>query len=176
MEFQFGGCKKEVIKTRAVLKPQGEGVKARIVLKHFITWQGENNGFHAGTPTPVSLNFVLALAAKRVALGKSQTIACLDVSTASLHAEMRNEVYIKFDAYTLSCTDIEAHHDAGRTPWQRQRKILDSNRAISTVLCTWTPETSSSTRLRTTNFSQETIVTWYESWTKVPCEESKLSG
>ena len=124
----------------------------------------------------MSLNFVLVLAVERVALGKSQAIACLDVSTASLHAEMRDEVYIKFDADTLSCTDIEARHDAGRTPWQRQRKILDSNRAISTVLCTLSPETSSSTRLRTTNFSQETIVTWYESWTKVLFEESELSG
>ena len=42
----------------------------------------------------------LAFAAKRVTLGKSQTVAC-DVSTAFLHAEMRDEVYIKLDADTL---------------------------------------------------------------------------
>ena len=83
---------KEFIKTRWVLKPQGEGVKARFVMKHFNTWKDENNNFYAGTPTPVSFNLVLALAAKRVSLGKSQTIACLDVSIASLHAEMRDEV------------------------------------------------------------------------------------
>ena len=92
---------KEVIKTRWVLKPQAEDVKARFVMKHFNTWKDEKNDFYAGTPTPVSFNLVLALAAKRVALGKSQTIACLDVSTAFLHAEMRGEVHIKMDADTL---------------------------------------------------------------------------
>ena len=92
---------KEVIKTRWVLKPQGEGVKARFVMKHFNTWKDENNDFYAGPPTPVSFNLVLALAAKRVALGKSQTIACLDVSTAFLHAKMKDEVYIQLDAGTL---------------------------------------------------------------------------
>ena len=53
------------------------------------------------TPTPVSFNLVLALTAKRVALGKSQTTACLDVSTAFLHAEVKDEVYVKMDADTL---------------------------------------------------------------------------
>ena len=66
---------KEIIKTRWVLTAQGEGVKARFVMKHFNTWKDENNDFYAGTPTPVSFNLVLALAAKRVALGKSQTTA-----------------------------------------------------------------------------------------------------
>ena len=70
---------KEVIKTRWVLKPQGEGVKSRFVMKHFNTWKDEHNDFCAVTPTPVSFNLVLALTAKRVALGKSQTIACLDI-------------------------------------------------------------------------------------------------
>ena len=50
---------------------------------------------------PVSFNLVLALAAKRVALGKSQTIACRDVSTALLHAKMKDEDYIQLDADTL---------------------------------------------------------------------------
>ena len=62
---------KEVIETRWVLKPQGEGVKARFVMKHYNTWKDENNDFYAGTPTPVSFNLVLVLAAKGVALGKS---------------------------------------------------------------------------------------------------------
>ena len=35
----------EVIKTRWVLKEQGEGVKARFVMKHFNTWKDENNDF-----------------------------------------------------------------------------------------------------------------------------------
>ena len=48
-----------------------------------------------------SFNLVLALAAKRVALGKSQTLACVDVSTAFLHAEMRDDVQTKMDADTL---------------------------------------------------------------------------
>ena len=97
---------KEVIKTRWVLKPQGEGVKARFVMKHFNTWKEENNDFYSGTPTSVSFNLVLALAAKRVAFEKSQTIACLDVSTACLHAKMKDEVYIKFVAY-----DTRGEHD-----------------------------------------------------------------
>ena len=92
---------KEVIKTRVVLKPFGEGVKARYVMKHWNTWKDENNDFFAGTPTPVSFNLVWAVAAKRVALGKSQTIACLVLSPAFLHAEMKDEVYIEMDADTL---------------------------------------------------------------------------
>ena len=127
---------KKVIKTRWVLKPQGEGVKARFVLKHFNTRKDENNDFYAGTPTPVSFNLVLALAAKRVAFGKSQTIACLDVSTAFLHAKMKDEVYIQLDTlrmiheenmtnlkrlmmmvskWTNPCMDTEGHHDTGKT-------------------------------------------------------------
>ena len=70
-------------------------------LKHFNTWKDESNDFFARTPTPESFNLVLALAAKRVALGKSQTVACLDVSIAFLYAEMQVEVYIKMDADTL---------------------------------------------------------------------------
>ena len=46
----------------------------------------------------------LALAAKRVALGKSQIVACLDVSTALLHAEARDEINIKMGADTLRLT------------------------------------------------------------------------
>ena len=42
----------------------------------------------------MSFYLVSALAAKRVALGKSQTVACLDISIAFLHAEMRGEVSI----------------------------------------------------------------------------------
>ena len=73
MEFQVPRLQtKRSSKTRWVLKPQGEGVKARFVMKHFNTWKDENNDFYAGTPTPVSFNLVLALAAKRVALGKSR--------------------------------------------------------------------------------------------------------
>ena len=67
-------------------------------MKHFNTWKDENNDFYAGTPTPMSFNLVLALAAKRVAQGNSQTNACLDVSTAFLRMEMRGEVYVKLDA------------------------------------------------------------------------------
>ena len=49
---------KEVIKTRLVLKPQGEGVKARFLMKHFNTWNDENTnssvvqfGFGFGSKT-----------------------------------------------------------------------------------------------------------------------------
>ena len=58
----------------------------------------------------MSFNLVLALAAKRVALGKSQTIACLDISTAFLHAKMFDEVYIKLDADTLQPFDDEGYY------------------------------------------------------------------
>ena len=77
------------------------------------------NDFYVGTPTPVSFNLVLALAAKRVALGKSQTIACLDISTAFLHAKMFDEVYIKLDADTLriiqeeNMTNLKPFDDEG---------------------------------------------------------------
>ena len=88
-------------------------------MKHFNAYKDENNDFHAGTPTPASFNLVLALAAKRVALGKSQTIACLDVSTAFLHAKMNDEVYIKLDADTLrvihgvNMTNLKTFDDEG---------------------------------------------------------------
>ena len=36
---------KDVIKTRWVMKPQGEGVKARLVMQHFNTCKDENNDF-----------------------------------------------------------------------------------------------------------------------------------
>ena len=114
-----GVTNKEVIKTRWVLKPEGEGVKARFVMKHFDTWKDENNEFYAETPTPVSFNLVLALAATRVALGKSQTIVCLDVSTACLHAKMKDEVYIQLDADTLrmiheeNMTNLKPFDDEG---------------------------------------------------------------
>ena len=89
------------------------------MMKHFNAWKDENNDFYAGTPTPASFNLVLALAAKRVALGKSQTIACLDVSTAFLHAKMNDEVYIKLDADTLrvihgvNMTNLKTFDDEG---------------------------------------------------------------
>ena len=92
---------KEVIKTHWVLKPQRESVKARFVMKHFNTWKDENNDFCARTPAPVSFKMVFALELNRVALGKSQTIACLDVSPAVFHAKMKDEVYIKLGADTL---------------------------------------------------------------------------
>ena len=68
-------------------------------MKHFNTWKDENDDFYAGTPTPLSFNLVLAI-------GKV-TIACLDVSTAFLHAKMKDEVYIKLDADTLRVIDEE---------------------------------------------------------------------
>ena len=41
---------KEVIKNSlGAEKPQGEGVKARFVMKHFNTWKNENNDIYAGT-------------------------------------------------------------------------------------------------------------------------------
>ena len=46
------------------------------------------------TPTPASFNSVLALAAKRMALAKSQCFR-------HLHDEMRDEVYVNLDAVTL---------------------------------------------------------------------------
>ena len=101
-----------------------------------LSWKDENNDFYAGTPTPVSFNLVLPLAAKRVALGKSQTIASLDVTTAFLHAKMTRQslhpVGCRHGAYdtrgkhdmkvstkwTKPCMDTEAHHDTEKTPWQ----------------------------------------------------------
>ena len=115
---------KEVIKTRWVLKPQRECVKARFVMKHFDTWKDENNNFYAGTKAPVSFNLVLALAAKRVALGTSQTLACLDVSTALLHAKMNDEVYIMLDADTLrmiheeNVTNLKPYDDDSPRYWK----------------------------------------------------------
>ena len=122
----------------------------------------------------MSFNLVLALEAKRVALGKSQTIACLDVSTAVLHAKMKDEVYLQLDADTLRmiheenmtnlkpfddegfqwtkpCMDTGAHHEPGKTLWWGQQDILDSSRVRSTTLCTWIPEISSRW---TTSFSR----------------------
>ena len=114
---------KEVIKTRWVLKQQSEAVNPR-------TTRGKKKAvsFHARTPTPVSCNLVLALRAKRVALGTSQTIVCLNVSTAIVHAEMSDEVCIKMDADTLRLIreeqlpnfhplDNEGFYEVDKTLW-----------------------------------------------------------
>ena len=50
---------------------------------------------------PASFNLLLALAAKRMALGKVKNIARIDVSTAFLRAEMSEEVSVKSDPATL---------------------------------------------------------------------------
>ena len=92
---------KTVIKTRWVLKELGDSVKAKLVMKHFNTWKDSENQFYAGTPLPVSLNLLLVLAASRVVLGKSQTLDILDISTAFLHADMKDEIYVKLDSDTL---------------------------------------------------------------------------
>ena len=52
-------------------------------------------------PPAVTFNMVLALAATRVSLGVSRTIACLDVSNAFLHAGTKDEDYAKLDLETL---------------------------------------------------------------------------
>ena len=80
---------------------ESETAKARLGMKHFNTYKDESDEFYARTSTPVSFNLVLTLAATPVALGKSQTVLCLDVATALLLAETRDEVYIKIDADTL---------------------------------------------------------------------------
>ena len=66
----------------------------------------------------MSFNLVLALAAKRVALGKSQTIACLDISTAFLHAKMKDEVYMDADTLRVirqeNMTNLYGHRGSPR--------------------------------------------------------------
>ena len=96
----FAGCKQNGHQNTLGAEEQGEEVKARLVMKHVSTWKDENKGFFAVTPTPMSFNLDLSLAARRVALVKSQTITCIDVSTACLHAEMNYEYHIKMDADT----------------------------------------------------------------------------
>ena len=84
----------------------------------------------------MSFNLVLDLAAKRVALGKSQTVACLDVSTAFLQAKMKDEVYIKLDADTLrmiheeNMTNLKPFDEGLQSPaWtQRLTTILEGRR------------------------------------------------
>ena len=102
--------------------------------EHRDGWQRTVAKFDAGSPerpTPVSFNLVLALAAKRVELGKSQTIACLDVSTAFLHANMKDEVYIQLDADTLrviheeNMTNLKPFDDEG---FYRVDKVLYGHR------------------------------------------------
>ena len=121
----------------------------------------------------MSFNLFLALAVKRVALGKSQAVAGLDVSIALLHVEMKVEVCIKMDTDTLRlireenystikvstkwtkpCPDIEAHYDSGRTPCQRQRE---------TILCTWTRKVHSGRARGRRTGTISFCVTWYES-------------
>ena len=62
---------KEVIKNRWVLKPQGEGVKARFVMKHFNTCKDENNDFFAGTPTTSVVQFGFGFGSKNASLWES---------------------------------------------------------------------------------------------------------
>ena len=85
---------KEVIETHGASKEQGEAVQTTTCHETF--QRGKTKEMRsARAPTPVSFNLVLALVTKRVALGKSQTIACIRVTTAFLNADMRDEVCIK---------------------------------------------------------------------------------
>ena len=69
-------------------------------MKLFNTWKDESSSVREH-PLQFGSIWLLALAAKRVALARSQTMTSLDVSTAFLHAEMKDEVYVKPDAVTL---------------------------------------------------------------------------
>ena len=101
----------EVIKTRWVLKPQGEGVKARFVMKHFNTWKDENNDFYVGNTNSGAFQFGFGFGSKTRRIGK--------VSTAFLHAKTRDEVYIKLDGDTLrmihegNMTNLKPFDDEG---------------------------------------------------------------
>ena len=157
-------------------------MKACFVMKHYNTWKDENNDFYARTPTPVSFNLVLALAAKRVALGKSQTIACLNFFAAFLHAKMKDEVHIQLDGDTLRMIHEENMTNLKPFVWTQRlppilegrrgrgsKEILDSSRVRPTTLCTWIQEISSSTCMWTTSFSQGMIgscATWCKSSNK----------
>ena len=72
-------------------------------MKHFNTWKDENNDCYAGTPNSSVVQFGFWLWQQNVSHWAShkQLIACLGVSIAFLHAEMKDEVYIKMDADTL---------------------------------------------------------------------------
>ena len=65
---------KEVIKRRWVLKPQGKGVKARFVMKPFHTWKTKTMISSQEHQLQCRSIWFWLLAAKRVALGKSQTM------------------------------------------------------------------------------------------------------
>ena len=71
LQSQNEVANKEIIKTRWVLKPQGEGVNANFVMKHFITWKDENNDFYAGAPTPMSFNLVFGFGNKNASRWES---------------------------------------------------------------------------------------------------------
>ena len=50
---------------------------------------------------PATLNLTIVDAAKRIAKGENIGIAVVDVSTAFLHADMDQEVFVKLDEETL---------------------------------------------------------------------------
>ena len=95
-----GAANKEVIKTRWVLKPQGEGVKARFAIK--ILTRGKTRTTICMREHQLQCRSIWFWLWQQngAALGSSQTIACLDVATAFLHAEMKDEVFVKMDADT----------------------------------------------------------------------------
>ena len=70
-------------------------------------------------------------------MGKSHTIACLDVSTAFLHAKIRDEVYIKFDADSLrviheeNMTNLKPFDDDG---FHKVDKALCGHRGSPRIL------------------------------------------
>ena len=124
----------EVIKTRWVLKPQGEGVKARFVMKHFNTWKDENTnssvaqlGFGFGgktcrigkvTNNCVSRCFHCVSSCEDERRSLHQ-VGCRHVACDTRGEHDKPE---KKDSteWTKPCMDTEAHHDTGRTLWQRQ--------------------------------------------------------
>ena len=80
--------------------------EAGLAMKLFNKWKDESSSAWEHQLQFGSI-WLLALATKRVAMARSQTMASLGVSTAFLRAEMKDEVYVKPDAVTVQLIRAE---------------------------------------------------------------------
>ena len=81
-----------------VLKEQGATIKLQTCHERFNTWKDKS----AMLELQCHSIRLWILAGTRVALGKSRTIACLDVSMSFLHAGLKDEVHLTLDLEALT--------------------------------------------------------------------------
>jgi hypothetical protein len=86
----------QVIPSRVLRKPKGEGIKSRLVLQDFKQkWKVEGGEVYAATASQGMVRFALAIGSVFLARDPSYEAVILDGTQAFTHADMEDEVYTR---------------------------------------------------------------------------------